>query len=82
MDPMTMAAIGGAVDSLFSGVTSIIVSAEQRKIAYQQWLANSAPKYTDIFAPYKTQESNTNVIIIVIIALLIIVVLAAIVFKK
>lgn len=76
------AAIVAAVGAIVGAVGNMVSSANAKKAAYQAWLAQSVPTYTDIFGNYKSEEDNQRIVIIGILAGLIVVLIIAILIKN
>ena len=76
------AAIVAGVGAIVGAVGNMVSSANANKTAYQTWLAQSVPTYTDIFGNYKSEENNQKIIIIGILTGLIVVLIIAILIKN
>lgn len=70
------------VVSIVNAIGSIASTENQRRTAYQNWLSQAVPQYTDVFGNYKSNQGKTNLNIIAILVGLIVVLIIAIAWKK
>ncbi len=70
-----------AVATVVGGVSQMVSTANQKDIAYQNWLTASAPQYTNLFSLNRAEEDKTTMMIIWIMAGLIFLLVIAVVVK-